>query len=47
MCNSILAVSEYDCSGCGACTSVCPKDAVKLKLSDAGFLQQLWTRISV
>lgn len=37
MCNNILAVSEYDCSGCGACTAVCPKTAVTLKLNDAGF----------
>lgn len=37
MLNNILVKSEYDCSGCGACTSVCPKEAVKLKLNDAGF----------
>lgn len=37
MLNNILTASEYDCSGCGACTSVCPKEAVELKLNSAGF----------
>lgn len=35
--NNILEKTQYECSGCGACTSVCPKNAVSLKLSNAGF----------
>lgn len=34
---NIIAYSEFACSGCGACTSVCPKKAIKLKLNNAGF----------
>ncbi|MCH5296599.1 MAG: Coenzyme F420 hydrogenase/dehydrogenase, beta subunit C-terminal domain [Ruminococcus sp.] len=37
MCNNIFEKAEFDCSGCGACTAVCPKEAVNLKLNDAGF----------
>ena len=34
---NISAASDYSCSGCGACTSVCPEKAVRLKMDDAGF----------
>lgn len=37
MCNNILKTVEYACSGCGACTSVCPKTAIKLELDSTGF----------
>lgn len=37
MSNNILLSSPYPCSGCGACSAVCPKNAIRLKLDDAGF----------
>ena len=35
---NITKQTEYPCSGCGACTAVCPKNAIRLEMSDAGFL---------
>lgn len=35
---NITRQTEYPCSGCGACTAVCPKNAVRLEMDDAGFL---------
>lgn len=34
---NITVISEYHCSGCGACSSVCPKNSIKLKVDSAGF----------
>lgn len=34
---NILMPSKYACSGCGACASICPRKAIKLKLDTAGF----------
>ena len=31
-------VDEKNCSGCGACQEVCPKDAINLKYNNEGFL---------
>lgn len=36
--NSIKKISHADCTGCGACYNVCPKDAIEMKLDDEGFL---------
>lgn len=36
-CRNISVPSRYVCSGCGACTSLCAKDAVHLRMDDAGF----------
>lgn len=30
--------TEYPCSGCGACAAVCPNDAVRLEMDNAGLL---------
>ena len=35
--NNIAQKTEYACSGCGVCAAVCPKDAVALRLDEAGF----------
>lgn len=35
---NITRQTEYPCSGCGACTAVCPKNAVRLEMDVAGFL---------
>ena len=35
--NNIAQKTEYACSGCGACAAVCPKQAVALRLDEAGF----------
>lgn len=35
--NNILKAAEYACSGCGACASVCPRNAITLRLDSAGF----------
>lgn len=35
--NIITAETEYACSGCGACSAVCPKGAIGLQMDDAGF----------
>lgn len=35
---NITRQTEYPCSGCGACTAVCPKNAVRLEMDGAGFL---------
>lgn len=35
--NNILTPAVFPCSGCGACCSVCARDAIHLKLDDAGF----------
>lgn len=37
MIKNINKPSEFPCSGCGACVSVCPKNAVSLSLDNAGF----------
>ncbi len=34
----VLYKSESDCCGCGACMSVCPKDAVTMQPNRYGFL---------
>ena len=33
-----LFKNKYDCCGCSACYSVCPKDAVIMKTGEEGFL---------
>lgn len=33
-----LIKNKYDCTGCSACRSICPKDAIKIKEDDKGFL---------
>ena len=35
---NITRQTEYPCSGCGACAAVCPKNAIRLEMDDAGFL---------
>lgn len=35
--SNISQKTEYACSGCGACVAVCPKNAIELRLDDAGF----------
>ena len=35
---NITRPTEYPCSGCGACTAVCPKSAIRLEMDNAGFL---------
>ena len=35
--NSIQKISHADCTGCGACYNVCPKNAIEMKLDDGGF----------
>lgn len=37
MINIVSINSQYACSGCGACSAVCPKEAVTLQLDNAGF----------
>lgn len=37
--SNIMEITERSCSGCGACVSICPKEAIQLKLDPAGF----WT----
>ena len=37
MCSNIEKPSEYACSGCAACCSLCPQGAVYLQLDQAGF----------
>lgn len=34
----VLFVSESECCGCGACSSVCPKDAIDMLPNRYGFL---------
>lgn len=36
---SIEMNSDIPCSGCGGCAAVCPKEAIRLELDDAGFYQ--------
>jgi len=33
----VLYVSESECCGCGACISVCPKDAITMQPDHYGF----------
>lgn len=35
--NSIQKISHADCTGCGACYNICPKNAIEMKLNDEGF----------
>ena len=35
---NITKHTEYPCSGCGGCTAVCPKSAIRLEPDPAGFL---------
>lgn len=37
--NIAIAQSDYSCSGCGACLTVCPCDAIHLSLNARGFYQ--------
>lgn len=34
----VLYGSESECCGCGACLSVCPKDAISMRPDKYGFL---------
>lgn len=34
----ILFINKYDCCGCGACYSICPKMAISMKQDEEGFL---------
>lgn len=36
---SIEMSNHNPCSGCGGCAAVCPKEAIRLELDDAGFYQ--------
>lgn len=38
--NSIpmLFKNKYDCCGCGACYSICPKTAISMEQDEEGFL---------
>ena len=35
---NITKQTEYPCSGCGACTAACQKNAIQLEMDDTGFL---------
>ena len=35
---NITKQTEYPCSGCGACTAACQKNAIQLEMDDMGFL---------
>ena len=35
--NSIQKISHADCTGCGACYNICPKNAIEMKLNHEGF----------
>lgn len=35
--NSIQKISHTDCTGCGACYNICPKNAIEMKLNHEGF----------
>lgn len=35
--NNILLKSETQCTGCGVCNTICPKNAVKIIIDDCGF----------
>ncbi len=37
MIKNINMQSQFPCSGCGACASICPKNAISISLDDAGF----------
>lgn len=37
--NSIAEKSKTACSGCGACMALCPKEAICLRLNEAGFYE--------
>lgn len=34
----ILHGNEFECCGCGACVSVCPRDAIEMRPDRYGFL---------
>ena len=36
--NNISEKAEKACSGCGACSSICPENAIQLKIDDIGFV---------
>ena len=38
MLNNISEKAEKACSGCGACSSICPENAIQLKIDDIGFV---------
>lgn len=37
-CIPVLYASESECCGCGACRSVCPRDAISMQPDRYGFL---------
>ena len=36
--DTISAIKEGDCTGCGACAQVCPRSCIEMKPSKEGFL---------
>lgn len=34
----LLYSEKYDCCGCGACRSICPKNAISMELDNEGFM---------
>ena len=38
MSKSIVNVSKFDCTGCGACVNACPVDAIKMEYDNDGFM---------
>jgi len=37
MLNGVMSINKNQCCGCGACESICPKDAITLKADEEGF----------
>lgn len=33
----VLFSKDEDCCGCGACYSICPRNAIKMVISESGF----------
>ncbi len=33
-----LVENKYNCTGCGACSKVCPSSAIKMREDEKGFL---------